>query len=648
MFADDSEVELPASTPEHRRSFFLRERDQFLTNAGRWEVKWDDDQGTISHSMRPPALPQLPIDDHDEDDLNLRSPTMEPTSVHEIHISPSLPVKYPPNTNPNTIPNTTEHQASGKAMQDIEDGSEPCKSRPDGSASRSSMPPDVSENELRIAEGDEALQESMDMPRQRAQHATETTSHPAEPPVSSRPVMAITDNLRTVTNDSKATLSSTGPSKDADSTGHKSSEILTPPSQRSCVFAKNSPDKENVPPQLQTETAEEIDETVVVVMKTSTAQKTAAVDTQASLHRGNAMTGLSASDDSDTFTRTLNSRKRKAERQVGQRAREKKRRLGKPPPSDADDTDDTDDVVRKDRTCSNTTAQAAGADITTIIQPAPKRRGRPRLDEVSTPRASHSRRGGTPRSPTPADKAGMLDSHGRSRASSTCSTTYDGPNPRVYFASNTQIDRKKGAMKAFQELGGVKVTDINIANFLCVKDDKLVKSSSLLQAILQGIHIVTERWISAPQRYGGFPDPEKYIPSDPDRELEWSFEIASAVRRGREGFPALLADITVWFTQRLKQSRKTQVVRDLSNVASGLGATEVKFGIPSHQSVLHGTVEDVIIGIENDPQAPHVGRLGHQLYDKDLLTMAVLRGKLDLESNEFKVEGTVKQELDDE
>ena len=600
---------------------------------------WDNDHGTISHSMRPPALPQLPLDDHDEDDLNPRSPALEPASVHDNH----HPSPLPATDSPSTKSKTTECQAVEKAMKDDERAPDSSKSQSHGSASHNSMTPDQSAGELGNAEGDEAGQERMIKPQRHAQQGPEITSHAAEPLVTSEPAVELTEEPRLFTDNTKANSGSTAPSKDVDSPEHKFPKLVTSPPQRHSKLDRASHDKENVAPALETVT-EEVEETVVVVAKTNTSHKTAAEGTKGFLHRGNAMTGLSASEDSDTPTETPASRKRKAEQHIGQRAREKKRRLGRPPNSNTNDS--ADEAVSK-MTGPRTTGPPP-EDTTTVTQPAAKRRSRQRNAETTTPRASNPRSARTSRNKTPASSAETSVGIGRSRASSTSSTIYDGPEPKVYFASNTSIDRKKGAMKAFQELGGVKVTDINAANFLCVKDDKLVKSSSLLQAILQGMHIVTERWISACQRDGNLPDPENYIPSDPDRELEWSFEIASAVRRGRDGFPPLLADITVWFTRRLKQSLKTQVLRDLSNVASGLGAGDIKFGIPLHQALLHGSVEDVVVGIENDPQAAQVGRLGHHLYDKDLLTMAVFRGKLDLESTEFRVRGTVKEELDDE
>ena len=639
VFADDSEVELPESVAGDRRSFFLRENDHFLTNAGRWEVKWDDDQGTISHSMRPPALPQIPIDDHDADNLNPRSPAGEPALVHDVHPSSPLSAK----DSPSTKPKISQRHASERPVKDDEGAYEPSSSRSGESLLQRSIPPDRSENELKTAGVAEAEQESMDNPQRHAHQVTEVTSHATEPTATSELAITTTRHTRTDTDNTKVRLGSTESSKDANSTEHKSPKLVTGLPQRP-PLDRDSHDKENIAPELETATEEEAEETFVVAVKTNTSHKTAAEGTEGFLHQGNVMTGLSASEDSDTPRETPASRKRKAEQHIGQRAREKKRRLGVPPPSNTDDSGD--EVVLK-MTGPRTTGPPP-EDTTTVTQPAAKRRSRHRTAEATTPRASNPRSARTPRNKTPASSAEIFAGISRSRASSTSSTIYDGPEPKVYFASNTSIDRKKGAMKALQELGGVKVTDINAANFLCVKDDKLDKSSSLLQAILQGMHIVTERWISASQRNGNLPDPENYIPSDPDRELEWSFEIASAVRRGRDGFPPLLADITVWFTQRLKQSLKTQVLRDLSNVASGLGAGDIKFGIPPHQALLHGSVEDVVVGIENDPQAARVGRLGHHLYDKDLLTMAVFRGKLDLESTEFRVRGSVKEELDDE
>jgi len=62
--------------------------------------------------------------------------------------------------------------------------------------------------------------------------------------------------------------------------------------------------------------------------------------------------------------------------------------------------------------------------------------------------------------------------------------------------------------------------------------------------------------------------------------------------------------------------------------------------LPANMGMNHA----VVLGDEDDFDAVNVGKLGYPLYRKDLLTMAVLRGKLELDSAEFELEIPVKEE----
>ncbi len=54
----------------------------------------------------------------------------------------------------------------------------------------------------------------------------------------------------------------------------------------------------------------------------------------------------------------------------------------------------------------------------------------------------------------------------------------------------------------------------------------------------------------------------------------------------------------------------------------------------------------LILGVPGDPEGGRVSRLGQKLYHRDLLSMAVLRGKLELDSQQFVLEIPVKDEED--
>ena len=62
LLIDGVEISIPKSTEHLQRFVMLRDGDQFETSAGRWEIQRDDEQGTIQNSMRPPPLPEQPVE----------------------------------------------------------------------------------------------------------------------------------------------------------------------------------------------------------------------------------------------------------------------------------------------------------------------------------------------------------------------------------------------------------------------------------------------------------------------------------------------------------------------------------------------------------------------------------------------------------
>jgi hypothetical protein len=210
--------------------------------------------------------------------------------------------------------------------------------------------------------------------------------------------------------------------------------------------------------------------------------------------------------------------------------------------------------------------------------------------------------------------------------------------PVVYFASNTTIDARKNTMNTFFGLGGKKARFIGEANVLCVGDE-LKKTGTLLLAIAQGVDIVTENWIVETHRNKAFPQTSKFVPKDSGSERHWGFKLQDAMGRGKEGLAHLLTGVTIYTTAQFKKDLGTVRARDVSNIATALGAEVIKPQLPKVLSA-----PALAIGVCNDPEAARVGRLGLKLYDKELLTMAVLRGAIDLESDEFVIETPVKNE----
>lgn len=219
-----------------------------------------------------------------------------------------------------------------------------------------------------------------------------------------------------------------------------------------------------------------------------------------------------------------------------------------------------------------------------------------------------------------------------------------GPSPIVIFSGNTLIEGRKNTMATFERLGGRVTRSINEASILCIGEGPLRKTGKLIMAVAMGIDIVTERWIIDTHRFECFPRPGEYLPIDGSRERQWNFSLREAIARGKKGLTHLLAGTTVVLTQQIRKDLGS-LERDVSRIATILGADAVKNRLPALKD-RHKYNENqlLIIGVQGDPQAAQVGRLGQKLFNKDILTMAALRGKVDRESAEFTIDVPVKEE----
>jgi hypothetical protein len=174
----------------------------------------------------------------------------------------------------------------------------------------------------------------------------------------------------------------------------------------------------------------------------------------------------------------------------------------------------------------------------------------------------------------------------------------------------------------------------------------LKKTSKLVMAVAQGIDIVTEKWITQAQRLGDFPPLKNYLPLDVTTELSWKFNLRDATERGKQGLTHLLSGTTVYFTRQLRKDLGG-LERDLAQIATMLGANGVKKRLPAAKDKEHLSENNtLIIGVANDPEGAKVGRLEQKLYNKDMLTMAALRGVVERNSNDFLLDVPIKMEVD--
>ncbi len=252
---------------------------------------------------------------------------------------------------------------------------------------------------------------------------------------------------------------------------------------------------------------------------------------------------------------------------------------------------------------------------------------------------------------SPESRAGTQSRSPRKRARrdsvASSGKQYAGSTPVVIFSGSTEIDQKNSMMEAFRHLGGRETKSINDATMLCVGKGPFKRTSKLIIAVARGIDIVTEEWIIETQRRGSFPAVDEFLPRDPSHERIRDFNLKEAMQRGKLGLTHILSGTTVFLTKRIRTDLG-KLERELSQVATVLGADSVQRRLPAlKDKEKYAEHEVLIIGAENDPQGTQVGRLGQKLYNKDILTMAVLRGKLERSSAEFLIDVPVKDEEDD-
>ena len=204
--------------------------------------------------------------------------------------------------------------------------------------------------------------------------------------------------------------------------------------------------------------------------------------------------------------------------------------------------------------------------------------------------------------------------------------------PRILFASSTNIDTQSRHMNFLQRQGAVKVHSVQRCNLLCVgKGKELKKTSKLIQAIASGIEVVTDDWILQSVMEGRLLDPLVFRATDPEREAEWGVTVAEAIDRGKQGRQPFQG-WTILFTPTLKQELGKSFA-ELKEIATHAGAKTVRAAIP--RKTPSEVPKTLLLAAEGDDDVPGLQESGWRCHSKDVLTLSVLRGALDPESDEF-------------
>jgi hypothetical protein len=147
----------------------------------------------------------------------------------------------------------------------------------------------------------------------------------------------------------------------------------------------------------------------------------------------------------------------------------------------------------------------------------------------------------------------------------------------------------------------------------------------LIQAIALGVPIVTDKWLFDSAKTEHFLDLSPYKPSVPEQEKEWGFDLGKVWAEAQTPFNGY----AIYFTPALKKTYTN--FREMERVCQTAGAKVASKRASKNDKIIVVAKED------EDPDAEKMIEDDETCYAKDLLTTSILRGNLNLDSDEFKI-----------
>ena len=164
-----------------------------------------------------------------------------------------------------------------------------------------------------------------------------------------------------------------------------------------------------------------------------------------------------------------------------------------------------------------------------------------------------------------------------------------------------------------------------------VKDGDLLKTPKVLLAVAQGVPIVTDKWLFDSAKATYFLAMSAYKLSAPKQEKQWKFKLDNVWGEPQTPFEGY----SLHFTKSLKAIYNP--FNEIEAVLKAAGAKSITSGMKMKRT------EDIIVLAQNENDA-EAGKLMQDgevtCYHRDLITYSILRGSLDLDSDEFKIQAT--------
>ncbi|KAG8526927.1 uncharacterized protein KY384_008356 [Bacidia gigantensis] len=203
----------------------------------------------------------------------------------------------------------------------------------------------------------------------------------------------------------------------------------------------------------------------------------------------------------------------------------------------------------------------------------------------------------------------------------------------VVFASTSAVGESSNFRKFLNKQKVRISTSVQECTALIVGKGEIKKTAKMLMAIQLGKQIIHDAWATESAKAGRLLDMAAYQAADPLREVEWGVNLKEAVKRGREGVRAM-DGYDIVFTPAVKKEVGNGF-KDLKELASMAGASSISNTLPK-TSYAKTSPTIVIATSDHDPALKKLNGTWKG-FSRDIISMSVLRGILDTESDEFLV-----------
>ena len=131
-----------------------------------------------------------------------------------------------------------------------------------------------------------------------------------------------------------------------------------------------------------------------------------------------------------------------------------------------------------------------------------------------------------------------------------------------------------------------------------------------------------------------------YMPRDPEKEAEWKISLDEAIFRGKNGLK-VMQDQTILFTPSAKKELGKNGFDELSEIVKCAGGKAISSALPKKSP--DKTPSTLVVSTHDSVEMAELQKLGWRAFVKDIISLSVLRGKLDLESDEFLIKEQKKE-----